>query len=100
MQVSKYENYKNVIDLGVLQRTNMMITIFNKPVKKPEDIRQYKYFNKFEFFIAILKIKITGYKKNYCITFPKHLYEHNWKNGKLYRKYMKRKMIEENAYEN
>lgn len=33
MQVSRYTNYKNVIDLGVLQRTNMMITIFNKPVK-------------------------------------------------------------------
>ena len=101
MIINRYEKYKNVIDLGSRLKTNMMITYLPRPVNGLIGAKQMKYFKKVEFLFDVIKLKLTGYNKNYIITFPKHLYEHIWlgKNDKLHRKYMKRKLVEENAYE-
>lgn len=96
MIINRYEKYKNVIDLESRQKTNMMITYMPRPFTGLIGAKQMKYFKKVEFLFDVIKLKLTGYNKNYYITFPKHLYEHIWRKGKLNKKYMKRNIIEEN----
>lgn len=52
----------------------MMITYFS--LSKPKDINQTLYYNKFKFYINVIKT-LFNFNINYIITTPKYIIEHN-----------------------